>query len=365
MNEKDNEYNQKSTDALLNFETVKYFNAEEHEEKRIGSALTDYTNASVKAMQTLAVLNAGQAFIISAGVVGAMILAGRQVVDGDMTVGDWVMVQAFILQLYEPLGFLGMYYQAIKQNIVDVESMFKLLESDVEIVDKTDEELEIGKGEIVFDKVSFGYTKELPILKNVSFTVKPNQRVAIVGPSGAGKSTIARLLYRFFEIQDGRILIDGQDVRQVTQKSLRQTIGIVPQDTVLFNDTVQYNIGYGIYGRVAAGASEDQIHTAAKSAAIHDFVMTQKDKYKTFVGERGLRLSGGEKQRVAIARALLKSPRIMIFDEATSSLDSTTEKEIMKSLNVVAMGRSSITIAQIGRAVQQECRDRSRMPSSA
>ena len=346
MNEKDNEFNQKSVDALLNFETVKYFNAEAHEERRYDVALTAYTLANTRTQQSLAVLNAGQNLIISFGIALALFLAAREVINEHMTVGDFVMVQAFILQLYSPLGFLGTYYRMIKQNLVDVESMFKILAEQKDISDQPNARaLQAGKGEVTFENVSFAYDKKVPILKNVSFTVRPGMKVAIVGQSGAGKSTIARLLYRFYDVTGGRILVDGQDIRQVTQVSLRAAIAIIPQDTVLFNDTLAYNVGYGAYARSIDGASKAEIEDATQRAALDGFIGRQPDGYDTKVGERGLRLSGGEKQRVSIARAILKRSSIMIFDEATSALDTQTEVEIQRELDAVSQGRSSITIA--------------------
>ena len=328
---------------------MKYFNAERHEERRYDSALTTYTIANTRTQQSLAVLNAGQNLIISAGITLALYLAARQVLDGDMQVGDWVMVQAFILQLYAPLGFLGTFYRMIKQNIVDVESMFKLLAEAKDVADPPGAApLAVSRAEIRFDNVSFSYDRNVPILRNVSFTVKPGQKVAIVGQSGAGKSTIARLLYRFYDVSSGRILIDGQDISRCTQVSLRSAICIIPQDTVLFNDTLRYNIGYGAVARLGGQASEPsqaEVEQAAEAASLTAFIQRQPDGYETKVGERGLRLSGGEKQRVSIARAILKRSPIMIMDEATSALDSGTEVEIQRELDAVSVGRSSITIA--------------------
>lgn len=347
MNEKDNEYNQKAVDALLNFETVKYFNAEEHERVRYDKALKEYREASILSQQTLAILNCGQDVTISAGIATAMILAGELVVhSNDFSVGDFVLIQQFILTLYEPLGFLGTYYRTLKQSIIDIESMMKIMNERITVKDFPNApELSFSKGKIEFRNVFFSYSPEVPIIRGISFTVEPGQSVAIVGSSGAGKSTIGRLLYRFYDIQSGQILVDGQDISSVKQKSLRKNIGIVPQDCVLFNDSIGYNIAYGIYARKPEGASKAEIEEAARNASVLDFIQSLPLGFDTFVGERGLRLSGGEKQRVAIARALLKNPGIMIFDEATSSLDSATEIEIQKSLKTISKGRSTLTIA--------------------
>lgn len=358
MNTADNEYNQKAVDALLNFETVKYFNAEQHEKRRFDSSLLTYQSANITSTQSLALLNAGQSFIIALGVLVAMLLAAKEVADGDMDAGDFVLINQFIITLYLPLGFLGTYYRMIKQNFVDVENMTNLLDEEVEVQDKPDaENLEVNGGGISFEKVSFEYNEGEPILKDLSFEVKPGEKVAIVGRSGAGKSTLARLLYRFYDVKSGDIKIDGKSLRDVTQYSLRQHIAIVPQDCVLFNDSIAYNINYGSVGEkpkeeVNGEEFEDNveermplIEEAAKNASIHDFVITQKAQYGTVVGERGLRLSGGEKQRVAIARAILKKPKIIVFDEATSSLDTTTEREIQGALDVVSEGRTTITVA--------------------
>eukprot|EP00808_Paulinella_micropora_P032085 g24929.t1 len=347
QNTLDNDFNAKSADALLNFETVKYFNAEQHEAKRYADALQLYTQANIATEMSLAVLDIGQGqgLVIAIGLLAAMFLSAQQVVAGRMTAGDWVLVHAFLLQLFRPLNFLGAFYSMIKQAIVDVENMFELMEEPIEIRDVPDApELHLTQGEVRFENVSFSYTPDMPILRKVSFTIPAGRSLAIVGPSGAGKSTLARLLYRFFEVSSGRILVDGQDIAQVKQSSLRKHIGIVPQDTVLFNDTIGYNIGYGIYARETE-APLRAVQEAAKSAALYNFIQESKDGFETIVGERGLRLSGGEKQRVAIARAILKAPEIMIFDEATSSLDTLTEKEIMGSLEEVGKNRTSLTIA--------------------
>ena len=346
MNEADNEFNQKAVDALLNYSTIKHFNSELHEERRYDTALRKYTIANTRTQQSLAILNAGQNLIISVGICLALFLAARQVLDDEMTVGDFVMVQAFILQLYTPMGFLGTLWRMIKQSIVDVESMFQLLSEEKDIQDSPDaKELALTKGEVRFDDVSFGYDKAVPILRHVSFTVSPGKKLAIVGPSGAGKSTIALLLYRFYDVSSGRILIDGQDIRTVTQRSLRAAISIIPQDTVLFNDTLYYNISYGGVSRTTNPVTEEEVEAATQSASLDGFVKRQPEGFSTRVGERGLRLSGGEKQRVAIARSILKESQVVIFDEATSALDTQTELEIQRELDAVSAGRSSLTIA--------------------
>lgn len=341
MNKKDSEANTKAIDSLINYETVKYFGNEEHEYNRFDQSLIGYQSAAVQGQSSLSMLNLGQALIISFGLLGVMWLAARGVVDSSLTVGDFVMVNTFLIQLYLPLNFLGFVYRETKQSLVDMDKMFELLDIEAEIKDKPGaQELSRGPGALEFQNVSFGYEAARTILKNVSFKVPAGGTVAIVGPSGAGKSTISRLLFRFYEIQSGSIRIDGQDIRDVKQKSLRRAFGIVPQDTVLFNDTIFYNINYG-----RIGATREEILSAAKHARIHDFVETLPLKYETMVGERGLKLSGGEKQRVAIARAILKNPKILIFDEATSALDSKTEKEIQVALNEVSKNRTTVVIA--------------------
>jgi ABC-type transport system involved in Fe-S cluster assembly fused permease/ATPase subunit len=341
MNERDTEANTKAVDSLLNFETVKYFANEEHEAQRFDKALRAYERAAVKSQSTLSLLNIGQGAIIAAGLIGVMLLAGRGVADKSMTVGDFVMVNAYLVQLYMPLNFLGMVYRQIKQSLTDLEKMFKLLAVEAEVKDKPGApDLVVGAGEIVFDDVSFRYDQRRPILKHVSFRVAPGKTLAIVGPSGSGKSTIARLLFRFYDIDEGAIRIDGQELREVTQASLRRSIGVVPQDTVLFNDNVLYNIGYG-----KPGAAVAEIEEAARHARIHDFIAGLPDGYRSQVGERGLKLSGGEKQRVAIARVILKAPRILICDEATSALDTKTEREIQASLDEVSSNRTTLVIA--------------------
>ena len=341
MNETDSEAHTRAIDSLLNFETVKYFGNEAHEARRFDSALAAYEEASVKSTTTLSLLNVGQGAIIAAGLVAVMILAGYGVAAGTMTVGDFVLVNTYMIQLYMPLNLLGFVYREIKRSLTDLEQMFRLLGETAEIADAPNAPpLAVGGGEIVFDNVHFAYDERRPVLDGISFTVAPGKSVAIVGPSGAGKSTISRLLFRFYEVTGGRILIDGQDIRAVSQASLRAAIGMVPQDTVLFNDTVYYNIAYG---RPAAAPSE--VEAAARLARIHDFVTHQPDGYQTMVGERGLKLSGGEKQRVAIARTILKDPAILLFDEATSALDTHTEREIQESLAEVSTNRTTLIIA--------------------
>jgi len=341
MNDRDSEANTKAIDSLLNFETVKYFANEAHEAGRFDVALQAYEKAAVKSQTTLAFLNVGQGIIIATGLIAVMLLAGSGVAAGRLTVGSFVMVNAYLVQLYMPLNFLGVVYRNIKQSLIDLESMFRLLDVNAEVMDRPGAvPLEVSRGEIVFDHVSFRYDERRPILEDVSFRVPPGGTVAIVGSSGAGKSTISRLLFRFYDVDEGRILIDGQDVRDVTQDSLRCAIGVVPQDTVLFNDSIRYNIAYG-----RPGARTEEIEEAARLAHIHDFVAKLPDGYKTQVGERGLKLSGGEKQRVAIARVVLKAPSILVFDEATSALDTKTEREIQKNLEEVSHDRTTLMIA--------------------
>ncbi|HXP31871.1 MAG TPA: ABC transporter ATP-binding protein/permease [Stellaceae bacterium] len=341
MNARDSEANTKAIDSLLNFETVKYFANEEHEARRFDQALQAYERAAVKSQTTLSALNIGQGVIIASGLVGVMLLAGAGVAQGSMTIGDFVLVNSYLVQLYAPLNVLGMVYRNIKQSLTDLESMFRLLRVPSEIADKPGAPALIARrGEIVFDRVSFRYDPRRAILREVSFRVPPGATVAVVGPSGAGKSTIARLLFRFYDVDEGAIRIDGEDIREVTQDSLRRAIGVVPQDTVLFNDSIRYNIAYGW-----PGASQEEIEEAARLARIHDFIAALPDGYKSPVGERGLKLSGGEKQRVAIARVILKAPRILIFDEATSALDTKTEREIQASLEEVSVERTTLVIA--------------------
>src|SRR6185312_3037136 len=331
MNERDSEANTKAIDSLLNFETVKYFANEDHEAERFDKALRAYERAAVKSQTTLSALNIGQGMIIAGGLVTVMLLAGRGVASGTMTIGDFVLVNSYLVQLYLPLNVLGMVYRNIKQSLTDLESMFRLLHVQAEVADRPGAPpLQVPLGDVVFDHVAFRYDPRRPILDDVSFRVPAGGTLAIVGPSGSGKSTIARLLFRFYDVDEGAIRIDGQDIRDVTQTSLRRAIGVVPQDTVLFNDTVRYNIAYG-----RPGAGDAEIEEAARHARIADFIRTLPDGYRSMVGERGLKLSGGEKQRVAIARVILKQPRILIFDEATSALDSKTEQAIQASLDEV------------------------------
>ena len=341
MNKSDEEANTKAIDSLLNFETVKYFNNEAHEASRYDVALRRYEKASVKSKTSLSLLNIGQGFIIAAGLTTVMWMAGIGVANKSLTIGDFVLVNAYLLQLYQPLNFLGFVYREIKQSLVDMERMFGLLSVNREIEDPPGaKDLVVTAGAICFDHVDFAYEERRSILHDVSFDVAPGATVAIVGPSGAGKSTISRILFRFYDVRGGRVTIDGQDIRDVTQGSLRRAIGIVPQDTVLFNDTVYYNIAYG-----RPEASPAEIEEAARMAQLHDFVMAMPDGYQTMVGERGLKLSGGEKQRVAIARTILKNPQILLFDEATSALDTNTEREIQKALREVSKDRTTLVIA--------------------
>ncbi len=341
MNDKDSEASTKAVDSLLNFETVKYFGNEAHESRRYDDSLRAYETAAVKSSVSLSLLNVGQAAVISIGLTVVMAMAGYGVIGGTMTIGDFVLVNAYLLQLYMPLNFLGYVYREIKQSLIDMEQMFKLLDEHMEIADAPDAQpLAAAGGTIVFDNVTFGYDPRRQILHGVSFSLPPGRTLAIVGPTGSGKSTISRLLFRFYDVEGGRILIDGQDIREVTQQSLRAAIGIVPQDTVLFNDTIYYNIAYG-----RPGASRAEVEEAARLARIHDFVLSLPDGYESRVGERGLKLSGGEKQRVAIARTILKRPRILLFDEATSALDTHTEREIQASLDEVSANRTTLIIA--------------------
>ncbi|MGF1626393.1 MAG: ABCB family ABC transporter ATP-binding protein/permease [Alphaproteobacteria bacterium] len=341
MNERDTEANTKAVDSLLNFETVKYFGAEQHEARRYDVSLRGYEEAAVRSKVSLAMLNIGQAAIIAGGLTLIMVMAANGVRAGTMTIGDFVMVNTYLLQLYLPLNFLGFVYREIKRSLVDMEDMFSLLRMNAEVDDRAGAKpLEVAGGQIEFDRVSFGYDPRRPILKELSFTAPPGSMIAIVGASGAGKSTIGRLLFRFYDIDAGAIRIDGQDIRDVTQSSLREALGVVPQDTVMFNDTIYYNINYG-----RPSATREEVEAAAEMARIHDFITMLPDGYATTVGERGLKLSGGEKQRVAIARAILKDPPVLLFDEATSALDSTTEMAIQASLAAVAANRTTLVIA--------------------
>ncbi len=341
MNDRNSEANTKAIDSLLNFETVKYFANEEHEARRYDAALQAYERAAVRSETTLAALNLGQGLIIATGLVGVMVLAGRGVAARVMTIGDFVLVNAYLIQLYTPLNFLGVVYRNIKQSLADLEQLMALTAVRPEIVDLPGAPaVAVPRGAVAFRHVDFGYDPRRQILFDVDFRVPAGAKIAIVGPSGAGKSTIARLLFRFWDIDDGAIEIDGQNIRAVTQDSLRRAIGVVPQDTVLFNDTIYYNIAYG-----RPGATRAEVERAARFAHIHDFVASLPDGYDTLVGERGLKLSGGEKQRVAIARVVLKAPKILIFDEATSALDTRTEREIQANLAEVSADRTTLVIA--------------------
>ena len=341
MHRTDSEANTRAIDSLLNFETVKYFGNEIHEANRFDRSMARYENAAVRSQTSLALLNIGQGVIIAFGMCTVLLLAAQGVIGGELTIGDFVLINTFMMQLYQPLGFLGFVYREIKQSLVDMDKMFELIEVHAEVADKADAQpLQVISGEVEFENVDFGYEDDRQILHGVNFKVPTGNTVAIVGPSGAGKSTISRILFRFYDVKSGRVLIDGQDVRDVTQASLRANIGIVPQDTVLFNDSIRYNIRYG---RVEA--TDDEIVKAAKLAQIHDFVESLPEGYDSDVGERGLKLSGGEKQRVAIARTILKNPGILLFDEATSALDSRTEKEIQAALRLVSRNRTTLVIA--------------------
>ncbi|MEI4196940.1 ABCB family ABC transporter ATP-binding protein/permease [Roseovarius sp. E0-M6] len=341
MNDQDTDANQKAIDSLLNYETVKYFSAEGWEANRYDRAMAGYERAALQTTYSLSLLNFGQSLLITTGLVIVMVMAAMGVQSGTLTVGDFVMVNAYMIQITMPLNFLGTVYREIRQSLVDMGEMFGLLDQPPDVTDKPGaRRLKVNEGAIKFENVRFGYDAERPILKGPSFKVPAGQTVAIVGPSGSGKSTIGRLLFRFYDVQDGAIRIDGQDLRDVTQQSVHEAIGVVPQDTVLFNDTIRYNIGYG-----RVGAHDDEIEQAAKDAQIHDFIIGLPDGYDTQVGERGLKLSGGEKQRVGIARTLLKNPPILLLDEATSALDSETERGIQDALARATEGRTAITIA--------------------
>ncbi|MEP2944209.1 MAG: ABC transporter ATP-binding protein/permease [Hyphomicrobiales bacterium] len=341
MNNSDTDANTKAIDSLLNFETVKYFGNEDMEAERFDRSMAQYESAAVRVWTSLAWLNIGQTVILSIGMAACMILSALAVQNGTQTIGDFVMINALLIQLAIPLNFIGFVYREIKQGLTDIEEMFALLEVDAEIKDDPDaKKLEVTDGAIRFENVVFSYDPDRPILKGIDFDVPAGHTVAIVGPSGAGKSTISRLLFRFYDVTSGRVMIDGQDVRDVTQKSLRATIGMVPQDTVLFNDTIAYNIRYG-----RIDASEKEVVEAGRMAQISDFIETLPQGFATEVGERGLKLSGGEKQRVAIARTILKAPPILLLDEATSALDTHTEREIQSALDVVSQNRTTLVIA--------------------
>ena len=341
MNEEESRASTKSIDSLLNFETVKYFANEAHETRRLDEALQGYERAAVMNQVSLSLLNVGQAAIIAAGLTAVMLLSAYGIIAGTMTIGGFVLANTYLMQLYQPLNVFGFVYREIKQALIDIEEMFTLLEESDEIAEEPQaRNLDVDGGRIEFDGVAFGYDRRRPILEDVSFTVPAGRTVAIVGPSGAGKSTVSRLLFRFYEVDGGAVRIDGQDVRDVTKSSLREAIGIVPQDTVLFNDTIYYNIAYG-----RPGATPAEVERAARLARIHDFIVSTPDGYQTVVGERGLKLSGGEKQRVAVARTVLKDPSILVLDEATSALDSATEREIQNNLRELSRGRTTLSIA--------------------
>jgi ATP-binding cassette subfamily B protein len=341
MNESDTEANTKAIDSLLNYETVKYFNSEIREGKRYDASMAKYEKANIQALTSLAYLNGGQAIIFTIGLTICLAMSTMDIMAGKATLGGFVMINAMMIQLYQPLNFLGMIYREIKQAMIDLEAMFGILNQNQEIKDKAGAiELLVPRGEIKFENVSFSYEPERQILNDVSFTIPAGETLAVVGSSGAGKSTLSRLLFRFYDINSGKITIDGTDIRDVTQNSLRRNLGIVPQDTVLFNDTIHYNIKYGRWE-----ASDEEVEVAAKMAQIHEFIANAPKGYKTEVGERGLKLSGGEKQRVAIARTILKAPPILVLDEATSALDTHTERDIKDAIDTISKNRTTLVIA--------------------
>jgi ABC-type transport system involved in Fe-S cluster assembly fused permease/ATPase subunit len=341
MNEEDSRANTRAIDSLLNYETVKYFGNEEHEARRFDSAMRGYEKAAIQSQTSLALLNIGQSFIISLGLTVVMLMTASGIISGALTLGTFVMANTYLMQLYQPLGFFGFVYREIKQSLIDMEKMFDLMSEDPQVADTSDAKtLPVSGGEVSFEDVHFNYDVRRPILKGVSFRVPAGKTVAVVGPSGSGKSTIGRLLYRFYDVSQGSIRIDGHDVREITQTSLRASIGVVPQDTVLFNETIYYNIAYG-----KPGVTPTEVEHAARTAHVHEFIMAMPDGYETLVGERGLKLSGGEKQRVAIARTVIKDPAILLLDEATSALDSHTEQEIQKNLREISRGRTTLCIA--------------------
>lgn len=341
MNSSETKANTKAIDSLINFETVKYFGNEQHEYKRFDTSLARYEKSAIQSQASLSLLNLIQSSTIAIGLISIMYLAGNGVANGELTVGDFVLVHTYLLQLYRPLGFLGFVYREIKNSLVDMDKMFELIHVNTSVADKVGAvDFSTSRGDVEFKQVSFAYNQDREILKNISFKVPAGKTVAVVGPSGSGKSTLSRLLFRFYDVDKGSIAIDGVDIREMSQESLRRNIGVVPQDTVLFNDSVGYNIAYG-----KPGADQSEIQKAAHMAKIDEFIQTLPEKYETPVGERGLKLSGGEKQRVAIARTILKNPAILIFDEATSALDSHKEKQIQESLNQVSADRSTLVIA--------------------
>ncbi len=341
MNETDQQANTRAIDSLLNYETVKYFGNHEYEAQRYDQSLKTYERAALVSKISLSMLNIGQALIVGGAMTLLVYMAATDVIAGAMTIGDFVMVNTFLIQLFLPLNFLGFVYREVKQSLTDMEAMFHLLDEVADIRDVPGAPpLAPGPGKVEFRNVSFSYDSRRPVLQGVSFTVEAGQKVALVGPSGAGKSTAARLLFRFYDIEEGSILVDGQDISLVKQDSLRQAIGVVPQDAVLFNDTIFYNIAYG-----RPNAFDEEVRSAARMAAIHEFIVSTPDQYDTVVGERGLKLSGGERQRVAIARTILKKPRILLFDEATSALDTHTEREIQEALEMVSRDKTTLIIA--------------------